>query len=56
MSESWFIVGSGYTCTKLARALVGQGVDVTITRLAPSTEALHADGPVHSSAAASRTM
>ena len=31
-------------------------VDVTSTRLAPSTEALHADGPVHSSAAASRTM
>jgi hypothetical protein len=31
-------------------------VDVTITRLTPSTEALHADAPVHSSAAASRTM
>ncbi|MBL9019360.1 MAG: SDR family oxidoreductase [Myxococcales bacterium] len=32
MSESWFIVGCGYTGTRLARALVGQGADVTITR------------------------
>jgi nucleoside-diphosphate-sugar epimerase len=32
MSESWLIVGCGYTGTRLARALVGQGADVTITR------------------------
>lgn len=32
MSESWFIVGCGYTGTRLARALIGQGADVTITR------------------------
>ena len=32
MSESWFIVGCGYTGTRLARALVGQSADVTITR------------------------
>ncbi len=32
MSGSWFLVGAGYTGARLARALVGQGGDVTITR------------------------
>ncbi len=32
MSGPWIIVGCGYTGTRLARALVGQGADVTITR------------------------
>lgn len=32
MSESWVLVGCGYTGTRLARALVGEGADVTITR------------------------
>lgn len=32
MSEAWFLVGCGYTGTRLARALVGQGADVTVTR------------------------
>ena len=32
MSGSWIIVGCGYTGTRLARSLVGQGNDVTITR------------------------
>jgi nucleoside-diphosphate-sugar epimerase len=32
MSGSWILVGAGYTGSRLARALVGQGADVTITR------------------------
>lgn len=32
MSAPWFLLGCGYTGTRLARALVGQGADVTITR------------------------
>lgn len=32
MSEPWFVVGCGYTGVRLARALVGQGADLTITR------------------------
>jgi nucleoside-diphosphate-sugar epimerase len=32
MSGSWIIIGCGYTGTRLTRALVGQGADVTITR------------------------
>jgi nucleoside-diphosphate-sugar epimerase len=32
MSGSWFLVGAGYTGARLARALVGEGADVTITR------------------------
>lgn len=41
MSESWFIVGCGYTGSRLARTLVGQGADVTITKRdsAAATEA-----------------
>ncbi len=34
MSGSWFLVGAGYTGARLARALVGQGADVTLTRRA----------------------
>lgn len=32
MSESWLLVGCGYTGVRLARALVGAGADVTVTR------------------------
>lgn len=32
MSSPWFVVGCGYTGTRLARVLVGQGADLTITR------------------------
>ncbi len=32
MSGSWLVVGAGYTGARLARALVGRGADVTITR------------------------
>jgi len=32
MSGPWILVGAGYTGARLARALVGQGADVTITR------------------------
>lgn len=32
VSEPWFLVGCGYTGTRLARVLVGQGADLTITR------------------------
>lgn len=32
MSGSWILVGAGYTGARLARALVGQGADVTLTR------------------------
>ncbi|HEU0032497.1 MAG TPA: NAD-dependent epimerase/dehydratase family protein [Kofleriaceae bacterium] len=31
-SHPWVLVGCGYTGTRLARALVGQGADVTVTR------------------------
>ncbi len=37
MSGSWILVGCGYTGTRLARALVGQGAEVTITRRDAST-------------------
>jgi nucleoside-diphosphate-sugar epimerase len=32
VSEPWILVGCGYTGTRLARVLVGQGADLTITR------------------------
>jgi nucleoside-diphosphate-sugar epimerase len=32
MAESWVIVGCGYTGTRLARALVEEGAEVTVTR------------------------
>ncbi len=32
MSAPWVVIGCGYTGTRLARELVGQGVDVTVTR------------------------
>jgi nucleoside-diphosphate-sugar epimerase len=32
MSDPWFVVGCGYTGARLARTLVGQGEDLTITR------------------------
>lgn len=32
VSEPWVLVGCGYTGTRLARVLVGQGADLTITR------------------------
>lgn len=32
VSEPWFLVGCGYTGSRLARVLVGQGADLTITR------------------------
>lgn len=32
VSEPWFLVGCGYTGTRLARVLVGQSADLTITR------------------------
>ena len=49
VSEPWFLVGCGYTGTRLARVLVGEGADLTITRRTTaaaqeSAEALGARG------------